>query len=111
MTQTFQFSGRLTEAEHKRHVAIDFEVPEGTTRIVGRFRSTPRRAEGALYDNMVCLTVIAPDGGRGARHNNPDRDFSISVHEASPGYVPGPIVPGRWQVVLDCFRLLGPVDW
>lgn len=111
MTQTF--TGTLTAADHKRHVAIPFDVPEGTTKLSGRFTTTPKRATGALFDNMVCLTVFAPDGGRGARHNNPDRDFVLTEVSATPGYLPGPILAGRWQVVMDCFRILGPepITW
>lgn len=106
-------SGTLTTADHKHHVAVPFDVPQGVTRLTGRFTTTPKRATGAFFDNMVCLTVFAPDGARGARHNNPDRGFSLTAVDATPGYVPGPVTPGRWQVVLDCFRLLGPepVTW
>lgn len=107
------FTGTLTAADHKRHVAIPFDVPEGTTTLTGRFSTTPKRAAGAFFDHMVCLTVFAPDGARGARHNNPDRDFVLTEVTATPGYLPGPILPGRWQVVMDCFRVLGaePVTW
>jgi hypothetical protein len=100
--------GTLGEADHKTHVPLSFTVPAGTTRLVGRFTTSPQRSAGALFDNMVCLTVEGPGGVRGARHNNPGRDFSIDADRATPGYVAGPIEPGAWTVWLDCFRLIGP---
>jgi hypothetical protein len=107
------FDGTLTVADHKGHVPVRFDVPEGTTRLVGRFSTEPRRATGAGFDNMVCLTIEGPAGVRGARHNNPERDFVIDAAEATPGYVPGAIEPGAWTVWMDGFRILGPdpVHW
>jgi len=102
------FEGTLTVADHKGHVPVRFDVPAGTTRLVGRFSTTPRRAAGADFDNMVCLTVEGPAGMRGARHNNPERDFVIDAAEATPGYMPGAIEPGGWTVWMDGFRVLGP---
>jgi hypothetical protein len=111
MATTRTYHGTLTTADHKGHVPVAFDVPAGTTSVAGRFTTAPTRAAGALFDHMVCLTVLAPDGGRGGRHNNPDRDFVIAIDRATPGYTAGPITPGRWQVVLDGFRVLGPIDW
>ncbi len=104
-------SGTLTALQHKSHIPLEFDVPPGTTRLVGRFSTTPAREPGAFYDNMVCLSLFGPNGARGARHNNPVRDFVVEATVASPGYLPGRIEPGRWTVFMDCFRLLGPVDY
>jgi hypothetical protein len=105
--------GALTEADHKAHIPVSFEVPKGTTRLNGTFSSTPERAPGTFFDHMVCLTVWGPDGSRGTRHNNPVRDFAIDAYSATPGFTPGPIEPGVWTVYLDCFRVLGPdpLNW
>ena len=104
-------TGRLTAQEHKGHIPLTFKVPPGTTRLVGRFRTSPEREPGQLFDNMVCLSLFGPSGPRGARHNNPVRDFVIEATHATPGYLPGPIEPGMWTVFMDCFRLMGPVDF
>ena len=110
---TLTFHGTLTEADHKSHIPIAFDVPQGVTRLVGRFAATPERAEGALFDNLISLSIFGPDGARGARHNNPVTDFSIDAEAATPGYVAGAIEPGRWTVFMDTFRVLGPdpVRW
>jgi hypothetical protein len=101
-------AGRLTEADHKSHVLLDFRVPAGTGRLAVRFLLTPQRARGAFFDHMVCLSLWGPAGPRGARHNNPDPDFEVAADRATPGFLPGPIEPGHWQIGLDVFRLLGP---
>jgi hypothetical protein len=110
---TLTFDGVLTEADHKSHIPIAFDVPNGVTRLSGRFTATPQRAEGALFDHLVSLSLFGPNGPRGARHNNPVMDFSIDAGAATPGYVASAIEPGRWTVFMDTFRVLGPdpVRW
>ncbi len=101
-------TGTLTEVDHKGHVPLAFDVPTGTTRLRGRFTASPIRATGAMFDNLISLSLFGPDGPCGARHNNDDMTFELTATTASPGYLSGPIMPGRWTVWLDCFRLLGP---
>ena len=107
-TLRWVFDGVLTAADQKQHVPLVFDVPPGTTRLVGTFAASPRRATGAAFDNLVSLSVFGPKGARGARHNNPQMDFAIDAYSATPGYVAGPIEPGRWMVFMDTFRVLGP---
>jgi len=102
------FSGTLSEADHKGHIPLAFDVPPGTGQLIGRFRAVPQRAGDAFFDNLISLSLFGPEGARGARHNNPQMDFSVGLAHASPGYMPGPISPGRWTVFLDTFRVLGP---
>jgi hypothetical protein len=111
MTQ--HMTGTLTEADHKRHIPISFDVPEGTRRLVVRFGASPLRSTGALFDNLISLSAFGPDGPRGARHNNPVWDFEIETAFATPGYLFGPITPGQWTIVMDTFRISGPdpVTW
>jgi hypothetical protein len=100
--------GQLTEADHKSHVPLSFDVPTGVSRLSARFTATPTRATGAMFDNLISLSLWGPAGPRGARHNNPQADFQVEATWATPGYLPGPIEPGRWTIWLDTFRLLGP---
>lgn len=108
-----RLTGHLTDADHKSHRLVDFDVPPGVTRLTLRLDSHPRRATGAFHDNMICLSLWGPLGPRGAAHNNPATEFELEATRATPGLLPGPVEPGRWQVGLDVFRLLGPdpVTW
>jgi len=105
------FTGTLTEADHKSHVPVAFDVAPGTTRLVARFASTPERAPGAFFDNLISLSLFGPGGARGARHNNPVREIVIEPSRATPGYLAGPIEAGRWTLFMDTFRVLGPTGW
>lgn len=108
-----RLTGTLTEADHKSHREVSFPVPPGITRLTLRLTTSPTRARGALYDNMICLSLWGPNGARGALHNNPTTEFELEATRATPGLLPGPIEPGTWVAGLDVFRLLGPdpVTW
>ena len=106
MAQTFR--GTLTAADSKRHIVHRFDVPVGATRLSIALEHDPRRSAGAEHDNQVSLSLFDPNGFRGARHNYPDQTVSLSAAHATPGYLPGPIVPGSWTVVLDTHRILPP---
>ena len=108
VTGTQHFTGTLTAADHKGHIPVPFTVRPGTARISAHFTATPHRATGALYDNMICLSLFGPGGGRGARHNNPVWDFWAEADHAAPGYLPGPLTAGTLSVVINIFRMLGP---
>lgn len=108
-----RLTGTLTEADHKSHHEVGFDLPPGVTRLTLRLNTSPTRARGAYYDNMICLSLWGPNGPRGALHNNPTTEFEIEATRATPGLLPGPVEPGRWRAGLDVFRLLGPdpVTW
>lgn len=109
--ETISLSGKLDESHHKGHVPLQFQVPAGTTRLSGKLTVTPKRAAGALFDNLISIAVDSPAGPRGARHNNDDMSFSFDAGNASPGFVPGAIDAGRWIFWLDVFRLIGTVAY
>ncbi len=103
-----KLTAHLTAKDHKSHVPLEFDIPAGTTRIIGTFKYEPKRAQNALFDHLISLSIFGPNGARGARHNNADMNFVIDAADATPGYVAGAIEPGRWTVFLDTFRLQGP---
>ncbi len=110
---TMILDGTLTEADHKGHIPVAFDVPPGTTRLAITFTASPARAKGALFDNIISLSLFGPDGPRGARHNNDDMNIVIDAAHASPGYVRAAPETERWTLWLDTFRILGPdpVRW
>lgn len=106
MQQTF--TGTLTAADTKKHIAHAFMLPEGVTRLRIALTHAPDRAAGQRYPNQISLSLFAPDGCRGARHNNRDQRIVLTAGSATPGYTVGPLTPGEWQVVIDTHRLLPP---
>ncbi|MEO1440671.1 MAG: CehA/McbA family metallohydrolase [Chloroflexota bacterium] len=105
--QTIEFTGKLTEADTKRHISHVFTVPDGVQSIAIDLMHAPHKAADQPYPNQVSLSLFDPNGSRGARHNNQDQSIKLIHHNASKGYLPGPLVPGEWDVVLDTHRILG----
>jgi hypothetical protein len=78
-------------------VELPVEVPNGVGVLAVRYR----------YDrtgNVLDLGVLDPDGVRGWSGGARDR-FTISRTGATPGYLPGPIQPGTWRVVLGPYMV------
>lgn len=101
------FHGLLTEADKKRHIPHTFDVPAGTTRIDIDLSYSPRFVGRHLGCNLLTLTIFDPDSARGTGHkHNEIQHVTISAAEATPGYTPGAIQPGRWTVYLDSHMIL-----
>jgi len=89
-----------------RYAYVPLDVPAGTTSL--RISYTYNRADGA---NVVDLGLYEPGpltpgtaafrgwsgGARGA--------ITVGVDEATPGYWPGPIPPGRWHAALGLYKV------
>ncbi len=99
--------GTLDYTQNKRHIAHAFSVPPGTTRLTIHFDYSPKQSQEQAVRNDLSLTVFDPLSCRGARHNNQDRDLTITARSATPGYLPG-IEPGAWTAWIDTHRVLPP---
>jgi hypothetical protein len=122
MRQSFYFEGQLTKRTNARRdrtrpfVYLPFTVPPGTVRLeVSYHFEHPLRDEFAGGGgNALDLGIFDPRGtdfltagfrgwsGR-ARWN-----FYITPTSATPGYLPGPLTPGRWNVCLGVAELEDP---
>ena len=54
--------------------------------------------------NTVDLGLLGPDGFRGWS-GSARQSISLSAGHATPGYLPGPLLPGRWHVQLGLYKL------
>ena len=101
----YHYSGVLTIRDAKRHLSHAFTVPEASTRLEIRFACAPAAAQG--LDNMLTLSLFDPQGFRGARHRGGDRhEVLIEAGAATPGYLPGLLPAGEWNVEIDTHRIL-----
>jgi hypothetical protein len=102
-SQTFERA--LTARDMKKNIPISFQVPAGTTQLSFHFSYAPINVDGIL--NLLTLTIFDPSGwrGEGHRHNAP-YVLSIGVEEATPGFLPGKIVPGEWSVVVNTHMIM-----
>lgn len=100
--------GTLDHQQQKRHFAHAFIMPAGATRLSIRFDYSPKVSQGQTVRNDLSLTLFDPQRARGARHNNQDRNLTITANTATPGYIPGELQPGAWTVWIDTHRVLPP---
>ena len=99
---------RVTPADQAAdpYFYLPFDVPAGTSRI------DVTLAYPKAPDCIIDLGCLDPritawpsrEGFRGWSGGARDR-FFIATDDATPGYVHGPIPPGRWQVILGLYKL------
>lgn len=100
-----EFSGVLTEYDRKRHISHLFELPSGMTQLTIQLRFEPARVDSIR--NMLCLSLFDSTGFRGAGHRSGARhDVAINAVNATPGYLPGPLSAGQWEVVIDTHMIM-----
>lgn len=83
-----------------RYVSVPFYVPSGTTSIGVKVDFDP-------HLGVIDLGCEGPSTWRGWS-GGARSEFMIGVDEATPGYVPGPIEPGEWKVILGLHLLRAP---
>ena len=87
-------AGKITRTDFQTYRRIPFIVPRGVDRIVVAFDF-----DGRDQRTVIDLGVEDPHGLRGASGGNKS-SFTISRTDATPSYLPGPVVPGKWQLML-----------
>ena len=86
--------GALSGTDEKTWHLVPFEVPPGTSRITVDFDYTTRDVH-----TTVDLGLLGPGGFRGWSGGN-KRGFTVSTTDATPSYLPGPLEPGQWSLLL-----------
>ncbi|WBY08059.1 CehA/McbA family metallohydrolase [Sphingomonas sp. 7/4-4] len=87
------FTGEITGADHQHYKPVPFHVPAGVERITVTL--TYDKAEKTVVD----MGVWDPERFRGWSGGTRDR-FTLSPSDATPGYLPGTLPAGRWQLTL-----------
>ncbi|MCS7276736.1 MAG: CehA/McbA family metallohydrolase [Dehalococcoidia bacterium] len=117
MQAEFAFEGFVTpqDVRRQRYLYLPFEVPPGTARISVSYEfSEPVTAPlGLGPGNTVDIGIFDPRGldfpeapGFRGWSGSARRQFFITPQEATPGYIAGPLLPGRWHIILGFERLL-----
>jgi hypothetical protein len=86
--------GTLTRADHQHYRELPFAVPSGIHRITVEFSYTGREQH-----TVVDLGIWDGERFRGWSGGNKST-FTISETDATPSYLPGPLPPGQWKLVL-----------
>lgn len=97
--------GHLWPHQARTFVCFPFDVPPGTGRLRIRFYFEP--AKSGPYNNLLTLSLFDPHGFRGAGHRHaPAQEIVVDPAEATPGFLAGPVVAGRWLLEIDCHAVL-----
>jgi hypothetical protein len=92
---------------------LSFEVPSGTRRIHVHYDYTrTSMAESRRgQENILDIGVFAPDPATGRPEafrgwsGGARTEFFIEPASATPGYLPGPLPEGIWQIILGLYRI------
>ncbi len=84
----------VTYADRQTYIEVPFDVGEGVTRITVDCSYTERDKH-----TVIDLGMFDGEGFRGWSGGNKS-SFTISESDATPSYLPGPVRPGRWKLIL-----------
>ena len=90
-----------------------FTVPPGVNRVVVRIDKAGDATTGlGLFDQRGShyATLERPNGFRGI-YGEERGEFFVATDSASQSFVPGPVEPGEWTVVVPVFRAPTPVPY
>lgn len=87
-------SRTITYSDRQTYVELPFDVPEGTVRVTVDTSYTERDKH-----TTIDLGLFDQERFRGWSGGN-KASFTLSETDATPSYLPGPIRPGTWKLVL-----------
>jgi hypothetical protein len=81
-------------ADRQTYIELPFDVPAGVARVTIESSYTEREQH-----TTIDLGLFDGERFRGWSGGN-KASFTLSVSDATPSYLPGPIRPGRWKLIL-----------
>ena len=87
--------GKVTGSQNKTYFEVPFDVPSGVHRISVDFSYT-----GKDQKTTLDLGIADPERFRGNSGGNKSH-FTISETDATPSYLPGAILPGKWKLLIS----------
>lgn len=84
----------VTFSDRQTYIELPFEVPEGVTRVSIETSYTEREKH-----TTIDLGLFDGERFRGWSGGNKS-SFTVSETDATPSYLPGPVRPGRWKLIL-----------
>lgn len=96
---TYSYSPKILENGERAYHLIE----ECLSRDTGEYRKEyPEWTAFLPLNNLITLSLDAPDGCRGAAHrHDPVQKHIISRDFASVGFLKGDISAGRWRIMLN----------
>lgn len=92
-------TGKLDGKDNQTYKFVPFDVPAGVDRITIDFAYTGREQKTTIDLGLLGPGGFKNNAFRGWSGGNKSR-FTVSAIDATPSYLPGPITPGRWNLLL-----------
>lgn len=105
--------GTAQAEQSKSYIMLPFTVPQGVTKLHVSYEynaqigSDPQLAGGNTVDIGIFDTQGHDFMGAGFRgwSGSARNAFEIGLHQATPGYMPGPIQAGEWAICLGAYKI------
>jgi hypothetical protein len=107
--------GHVTPADkaHSDYLYIPFELPAPANQLHIQYHySAPISSDQREGGNVIDIGLFDPrgvdfPGGAGFRgwSGSARSEFTITPTDATPGYLPGPLPAGRYQIILGLYRI------
>lgn len=115
---TKTFTGTFSKATTEDWVYLPFQVPSGVQRIEVSYTYPPTVPASGYSQNVIDIGIFDPsgidlgnaDGFRGWS-GGARKSFQLSRTSATPGYLPGPITPGRWRIALGPYQVISKITY
>ncbi|MFL6429120.1 MAG: CehA/McbA family metallohydrolase [Acidobacteriaceae bacterium] len=92
--QDLDLHGTIAPEQADSYVLAPFEVPSGIKRLDVSFTYTGKEDKTTLD-----LGLLDPERFRGWSGGN-KHAFSVGIADATPSYLPGPLPPGTWKLLI-----------
>ncbi|HSJ21324.1 MAG TPA: hypothetical protein VK964_12185 [Nocardioidaceae bacterium] len=118
-SRTRTFTGTFTGVGTPDWHYVPVQVPRGGREIEVSYDYDSTSIPIGMSANVIGIGMFDPSGhdlgnasGFRGWSGGARRSFRISRAAATPGYLPGPITPGAWHVILGPVAIVPPgVDW
>ncbi|WP_051663343.1 CehA/McbA family metallohydrolase [Alicyclobacillus macrosporangiidus] len=97
---TLTLKRHIEPSEQGLFLEVPFQMPEGADDLTVRIEVAATPGASAVIDLGVRDSHRVRGWSGGAR-----RHFTIGLDQATPGYLPGPIAPGEWAVLLGAYQV------
>lgn len=111
-SQTHHLHFTIQDRQRNPYHLLPFDVPAGVARLTVQYSFTPGTRESPASKNTIDLGLfdsrghefLAAPGFRGWS-GSARKNIALTAHEATPGYLPGPLYPGAWHVLLGLYEI------
>ena len=91
---------QVTKEMEDRYIEIPFDMPPSVNTLEVSYEIVDKGTTRSIVDLGIRDEKRVRGWSGGAR-----KHFYISKEKATPGYLPGPLTPGKWAVLLGTYRI------